>query len=199
MRRQPLAAVSRPPLRALDAKIRDIRIRKALHYIPLGASVLDIGCDDGALFAAAGASIASGVGVDPSLVRSSQTNGLRFIADSFPTIELQAADGVFDAITALAVLEHLPLEQIAVWRDECARLLRHSGIVVVTVPSPQVDRVLHLLTSIGLINGMSLHEHHRLDQAQIPEIFAEGGLETVAHERFELGFNHLYAFRKSAA
>jgi 2-polyprenyl-3-methyl-5-hydroxy-6-metoxy-1,4-benzoquinol methylase len=198
-RRPPLATVERPPLRPLDTTIRDIRIRRALRHVPVGAVVLDIGCDDGALFVAAGGSIQEGVGVDPTLRCSSEAGRVRFIADSFPTGELAASDGAFDAITLLAVLEHVPLERLPSWRDECTRLLKKGGVVVATVPSPRVDRILHVLMRMKLIAGMSLHEHHGLDQTRIPEIFTEGAFEEIARERFELGLNHLYAFRKRAA
>lgn len=199
MRRPPLATVERPPLRPLDTTIRNIRIRRALRQIPVDAVVLDVGCDDGALFVAAGGSIKEGVGVDPTLLRSSEAGRVRFIADSFPTEELAASDGAFDAVTFLAVLEHVPVEELPSWRDECSRLLKNGGVVVVTVPSPRVDRILHLLMRMKLIAGMSLHEHHGLEQTRVPEIFTEGAFETIAHERFELGLNHLYAFRKRAA
>jgi 2-polyprenyl-3-methyl-5-hydroxy-6-metoxy-1,4-benzoquinol methylase len=199
MKAQPLATVERPPLRALDRTIRDIRIRHALRHIPADATVLDVGCDDGALFTAAGASIHEGVGVDPTLRRSSETTRIRFIADSFPTGQLAASGGAFDAITMLAVLEHVPVEQLPSWRDECVRLLKHGGVVVATVPSPRVDDILHVLVRAKLIAGMSLHEHHGLDQDRIPETFAGGELGIIAHERFELGLNHLYVFKKRAA
>jgi 2-polyprenyl-3-methyl-5-hydroxy-6-metoxy-1,4-benzoquinol methylase len=199
MRRPPLATVERPPLRPLDTTIRDIRIRRALRHVPVDAAVLDIGCDDGALFAAAGESIREGVGVDPTLCRSSEAGRVRFIANSFPTQELAASEGAFDAITMLAVLEHVPVDQLPVWRDECTRLLKKGGLVVVTVPSPRVDRILHVLLRMKLIAGMSLHEHHGLEQTRIPEIFIGGAFEMIAHERFELGLNHLYTFTKRAA
>lgn len=199
MRRPPLAAVERPPLRPLDTFIRNIRIRRALRHVPVDAAVLDIGCDDGALFLAAGGSIREGVGVDPTLLRSSETGRVRFIADSFPSSELAAPDGAFDVITMLAVLEHIPMDQLPVWRDECTRLLKSGGVVVVTVPSPRVDRILHVLTRMKLVAGISVHEHHGLDQTRIPEVFTDGALEMIAHERFELGLNHLYTFKKRAA
>ena len=51
-------------MKALDRELQRQRIAKALPFIPPGSSVLDIGCSDGAFFAAAGDRVVKGVGID---------------------------------------------------------------------------------------------------------------------------------------
>ena len=60
----------------------------------------------------------------------------------------------------LAVLEHIPVEQHAAVADSCAALLRPGGRVIITVPSPRVDGILHVLMRLRMISGMAAHEHY---------------------------------------
>jgi hypothetical protein len=104
----------------------------------------------------------------------------------------------FDAITMLAVLEHISSTQHSDLRDECVRLLKPGGLLIITVPSPAVDRILDLLRRLHLVAGMALHEHHGFDPKGIPERFSGHGLVLVRAKRFQLGLNNLFVFRRSA-
>ena len=52
-------------MKATDRLLQRWRVRHALKWVPDGASVLDVGCADGALFHLVGARIRSGVGIEP--------------------------------------------------------------------------------------------------------------------------------------
>jgi 2-polyprenyl-3-methyl-5-hydroxy-6-metoxy-1,4-benzoquinol methylase len=187
-----LAPVHGPPLQRIDRAIRARRLRQVRRFLPAGAKVLDVGCYDGALFSAFGNRVAEGVGVDPMLQRSGQRGRFRFIADGFPTAEIGSEN--FDVITLLAVLEHVSVRQLPVWRDACERLLAPNGVIVATVPSPRVDDLLHVLMRLRLVAGMSVHEHHGFDPEAVPRIFAGADLALIERRRFELGLNNLFVF-----
>src|SRR4051794_5418774 len=53
------------PMNATDRLLQRWRVRRALKWVPDGASVLDVGCADGALFDLGRARIRSGVGIEP--------------------------------------------------------------------------------------------------------------------------------------
>jgi 2-polyprenyl-3-methyl-5-hydroxy-6-metoxy-1,4-benzoquinol methylase len=181
-------------MKTLDRILQRWRIGKARPYITSGARVLDVGCADGALFRQLKSHIGEMVGIDPTLNRSLEMDRCKLISGQFPQNLPDARP--FDAITMLAVLEHIPLEQQLRWATECARLLRAGGWLVITTPSPVVDQILTLLKFIRLIDGMSLEEHYGFDPRCIPSIFSTGKIELVKAKKFQFGLNNLFVFRK---
>lgn len=180
-------------MRWLDRVIQGWRINQALEWIAPGDRVLDVGCADGALFKRA-PQLAPSVGIDPDLEQSHEQNGHQMIGGTFPD-DLPAGE-VFDVLTMLAVLEHIPLRRQGLVAKACAQRLRIGGRLVITVPSPQVDAVLAVLRAVRLVDGMSLEQHYGFDPGSTPSIFLPHGFETVTHRRFQLGLNNLYVFRR---
>ena len=191
----PLVSVSDAPLQLFDRILRSWRIRKVRPYLRRGCSVLDIGCHDGALFSALSDRISSGVGLDPRLERSRARGRFRFIADTFPSGLL--GDERFDAITLLAVLEHVEPTELPRWRDAFEQLLAPEGLLIATIPSPRVDDVLDILRSLHLIAGMSVDEHHGFDPSGVPLLFSSASMRLIVRRRFEFGMNNLFVFKKT--
>jgi len=187
--------MNEPPLKTVDCIIQYWRIAKVRRYIPKGARVLDVGCADGALFRQLRQRIRSGVGVDHALARSVANANFKLVAGSLSD-EL-VAGGDFDIVTLLAVVEHLREEVIPELRDRCVRALKPGGLLLITVPSTQVDHILHLLTALHLIAGMSLHEHHGFDPADVPKWFGGAGLMFMESRTFQMGLNNLFVFKRS--
>jgi len=179
----------------VDRMLQRWRIRKAAAFINRGDRVLDIGCADGALFRLV-PGLGDSAGVEPELqhVDPPAMPNVSFYAGRFP--EALPPLAAFDVITLLAFLEHVPATQQASVAQACASYLKPGGRLVVTVPSPAVDRVLAVLRSMRLIDGMSLHEHYGFDAAQTPGIFSPHGLGLVARCRFQLGLNNLFVFER---
>ena len=109
-----------------------------------------------------------------------------------------APDQRFDAITMLAVVEHLPAETYAGVGAAAARRLAAGGRLIVTVPEPAVDRIVELLQRLRLAEGMSLHEHHGFRTGTTPAIFEPAGFTLLTHRRFQLGLNNLFVFERRA-
>lgn len=176
----------------LDRFLQNWRIDKIKPYVKPGARLLDIGCHDGALFQRLGTLIGEGEGIDPYLACSVQTNRYRLFPGRFP--EDMPSGEPFDLIAMLAVLEHIPTCQQQELSRECAARLKLDGILVITVPSPLVDHLLHLLISLRLLDGMEHEQHYGYEVKQTPLIFKDWTL--LKHERFQLGLNHLFIFKK---
>jgi SAM-dependent methyltransferase len=181
-------------MKAMDRLLQRWRIAKARPYIAPGARVLDIGCAGGALFDQLKSRVGEGVGIDPDLGQPVKKGHYCLIAGWFPD-DLPDARS-FDAITLLAVLEHVPAEQLPQLAENCARYLKPGGYLVITVPSPAVDWILALLKLARIIDGMSLDEHYGFEPRKTPALFAVGGLELVKVKKFQLGLNNLYVFQK---
>jgi SAM-dependent methyltransferase len=181
-------------MKKLDILLQHWRISKARPYIRPGSRVLDIGCADGALFRRI-PGIEDGVGVDPDLPDSPPLlPNATLVKGLFP--DALPDDRPFDAITMLAVLEHVPLDRQRQLAENCARYLKPNGHLIITVPSPIVDSILAVLRFFRLIHGMALEEHYGFDPRTTPALFNVGGMELIAARSFQLKVNNLFVFQK---
>lgn len=174
-----------------DSILQTWRIHKAAPYIPPSARVLDIGCGDGAMFRALGSRIASGVGIDTAAVPRDY-GSFRFIQGYAPSA-LPEGDR-YDAITLLAVLEHIPPAPQHELAAACFSLLHPRGRVVCTVPSPRVDSLIHLGQRLRVLDGIAHHEHDGFEPGDTVGLFTDSGFMLLRHRRFQLGLNHLFVF-----
>jgi 2-polyprenyl-3-methyl-5-hydroxy-6-metoxy-1,4-benzoquinol methylase len=176
----------------LDKFLQKYRIRKVLPYILPGKSVLDIGCHDGTLFRELGERISRGVGIDNLNDPSWPAGGFQRIVGFFPE---DIPEEEFDVITMLAVLEHFPADRVEALPGHLARCLKQGGFLVITMPSPVVDSILVVLKYLGLIDGMSLEEHHGLTLADVLTAFGKK-FELKVRQTFQLGLNNLLVYQK---
>jgi SAM-dependent methyltransferase len=186
-------------MNAVDRFLQDWRIRRALPWIPDGARVLDVGCADGALFRRLGPHLGEGVGVDPDLESASSSGRFRLLPGAFPealgaTTKAAANGDRYDVVTFLAVLEHVPDDELDTWVEACRALLRTDGRVVATVPSPRVDTLLDVGIRLRLLHGMEAGQHHGSDPGGIVHAFRRAGFDVVESKRFQLGLNNLFVF-----
>lgn len=178
---------------ALDRWLQRYRGRVAMQWIPRGARLLDVGCYQGEFLARVASRVHTGVGIDPR-ARPQVSGNTCLIRGTFPNDEIA---GEFDAITFLAVLEHIPDQDRLV--DACVSLLAPSGRLIITVPSPAVDSILSILVRLRLIHGMSLEEHHGYRPADTVKTFERAGLRCLCARRFQCGLNNLFVFERRRA
>ena len=183
-------------MKYIDRVLQRWRIGKARPFIAKGARVLDIGSSDGALFQELGTQLGGAMGIDPTLRQNRTLGDIPLIAGSFP--KDMPPVPAFDAITLLAVLEHFAAGDYQSLRSGCARFLKPGGYLIITVPSPKVDLILKVLLAIGLIDGMSLDEHHGFDARETTTVFPPPEFQLVKQQCFQLGLNNLFVFRRAA-
>lgn len=181
-------------MKQADVILQRWRIRMASRHLPQGAHVLDIGCCDGALFSVLKDKIGSGVGVDSDAVPDDYGN-FRFIRGRAPD-DLPAGE-TFDAITMLAVLEHIPEDAQRNLAEGCRALLKDDGQVICTVPSPKVDSLIHLGKRLSILDGMQEHEHYGFDPSHTVSLFVDRGFTLRSAKGFQLGLNNLFVFAKA--
>lgn len=181
-------------MRAVDRLLQRWRIRKAVPYVRAGDRLLDIGCFDGALIDAVLPRIASAVGIDP-LATPAQRDKVTILRGTVPGDERLAPES-FDCITMLAMLEHV--DDPTGLSRACYDLLKPGGRVVLTVPHPSVDYLVHALVWIGASDPADLEGHHGFDVNQTERLFTDAAFRLVVQVRFELGFNRLYVFEKAS-
>jgi 2-polyprenyl-3-methyl-5-hydroxy-6-metoxy-1,4-benzoquinol methylase len=182
-------------LKTLDRFIQWCRIQQVGRIISPEVYLLDIGCADGAIFRHLHHKIKRGVGVDPAIDHDYSGDSYQLIRGRFPE-DIPLDIPAYDVITVLAVLEHIPLDDQPKLAKDIADHLKKDGKLIITVPSPVVDKILDVLKWIRLIDGMSLEEHYGFDIKTVPGTFTKSGLELVRHGRFQFGLNNLFVFQK---
>jgi hypothetical protein len=176
-----------------DRLLRAYRARVALAYLPAGAtSAFDIGCNDGWLLDHLPASVVRRDGCDP-LAEEMSTSGRIVVRGYFPSVVAESAlIGPYDAVFALATFEHFTSADLRESSHVIAAMLAPGGRLVATVPHPLVDKILHVLMLLRIVDGQEAHQHHGFDPRELPSELAD--LRIVRRRRFQLGLNYLYVF-----
>lgn len=182
-------------MKQVDRWLQNWRIRQAAQWLPVQTRLIDIGAFHGETFEALGDQLSEGFGIEPLLDARIKTSSYTIEPGFFP--DVRPTEGNWDAITMLAVLEHIPNEQQTAIADACYELLRPGGRVIITVPAHAVDHILAVLKFLRLIDGMSLEEHHGFEPSDTARIFSAPRFRLVKHTRFQLGLNHLFVFEKT--
>lgn len=181
-------------MKLLDRIIQKSRIKHALAFLPQKVRLIDVGSHKGEIFTVLGDLLVEGFGIEPLI--QSRVVGDRYVIypGYFPESAPKTLE--WDAITMLAVLEHVPESQQIGLASACHRLLKKGGLVIITVPSPIVDYILAVLSAMRLIHGMSLEEHYGFKPTDTVKIFSEPHFRLKTHRKFQFGLNNLYVFEK---
>jgi SAM-dependent methyltransferase len=181
-------------MKALDRFIQRWRIGQAKRFIPVQSRVIDIGAHEGELFAALGQRLQWGYGVEPLCPAIMVRDRFMVVPGYFPA--QCPPEGKWDAVTMLAVLEHVPTSEQPALAAACHEMLKPGGRVIITVPSKAVDHILAALRFLRLIDGMSLEEHYGFEPADTLRIFTPPQFRLLHRSRFQGGLNHLFVFER---
>lgn len=178
----------------LDYYLQKLRCDQARRYIKNQAVVLDVGCADGFLLKSIEPIIARGVGIDGEPdVECLTSDKLRVFKGFFPD---NVPAEKFTVITMLAVAEHFPEELIRKLPECCGRLLEANGTVIMTMPSPLVDKILAVLHFLKLIDGMDMDAHDGRHPSDVVTAFENAGWIVCVNKKFQFGLNNLFIFQK---
>jgi SAM-dependent methyltransferase len=159
------------------------RVKAVLPHVH--GRLLDLGCGSNRLVR----HYSNGVGVDVH-----PWPGADLVVDD--TAALQWDSHSFDTITILAALNHIPNRAAVL--DECRRVLRPGGRVVVTMLTPRTSLVWHWLRGSWDADqrerGMRAGEVYGFTSRELVALFERSGFALLARQRFMLGVNCLYIF-----
>ena len=175
----------------MDRALQQWRFRMAKPYVPQGARLLDIGSRDAGLLLELGDRIGPSVGIDSMGTGDASLGDHQLLAGYFPA---RVPDGMFDAATLLAVVEHMSEQDLVGTAKALSQAVRPGGPIIVSVPSPAVDHILDVLVRLRLAEGMDAESHHGFDTGTLVPLWEEHGLRLRTRRSFQLGLNNLFVF-----
>ncbi len=183
----------------LEPLLRRMRIGKVIDEVKniQNCNLLDIGCGFNHRFLSSiEPYILHGIGIDFKVKE--------FVSDKISTIKttldetLPFQDCSFNAVTMLAVLEHIDKPQHIV--SEIYRVLSPRGKLILTVPGKKAKPVLEFLAfKIGIVNRQEIEDHKKYyDLEEINLLISDiDGLSIIKHEYFQFGMNNFCVIKKS--
>lgn len=140
-------------------------LRRHLRASSAPARMLDAGCGTGGTLDRVSAiGSVSGVDLEPLALSLCRERGHRDLALASANA-LPFGEGIFDAVLALDVLEHIPDDAGAA--SELARVLRPGGIAVVTVPA---------YPSLWSRHDVALYHQRRYYAREVRRLLTDAGL-----------------------
>ncbi len=178
----------------LDPLFARLRRRRIMPYVRRGSSLLDVGCGKGELLFGLSSFLGSGAGIDQRLTNRIVGN-IRLYGGRIDAT-LPFSDGSFDAVSLLAVLEHLENPEAIL--GETRRVLRPGGRILITVPTVYAKPVLEFLAfRLGLVSREGVADHKRYyTRAILAGDLERAGFAIERIHYFELGFNLFAAAEK---
>jgi len=168
------------------AKIADCLLKE----IPNQRRILDIGCGNYPLFLKKN-KFKEKFGIDKII--SKKNINIKLISyDIEKRNDLPFANNYFDAITMLAVIEHIKPDKLISTFKEIKRILRNNGIFVITTPAGWTDKLLKQLSKFYLVSPQEIAGHKDIyNHQKILDILEKSGFDKrkIWVGYFELGMN----------
>jgi ubiquinone/menaquinone biosynthesis C-methylase UbiE len=118
------------------------------------------------------------------------------------TTNLPFPQALFDTVTLLACLNHIPSSKRNRVLQEARRVLRDGGQLLVTMINPVVGFVAHTIRRRydldQLERGMGEEEANGLWEKEVKQLLAGNGFQLVRMVPFVFGLNRLYIAQKDA-
>jgi SAM-dependent methyltransferase len=148
----------------LEPMLADLRAQRANKLIPRAlreGRILDVGCGSFPYFLAH-TSFKEKFAIDQIPLSSNTASDLKiesFTLDLEIEPHLPFEDNFFEAVTLLAVVEHLDPALMAKLFKEVYRVLKPGGMVILTTPAAWSDGLLKFMARISLVSAEEIHEH----------------------------------------
>ena len=171
------------------------RGRQADRLIPdsvRSGRLLDIGCGSFPLFLSR-TRFAERYGLDRAISGSVVDPAIRlFDHDVAASRRLPFADAFFNAVTMLAVFEHLDEDVLLDLLGEINRVLVPGGVLVLTTPASWTAWLLRTMSRLQLVSHDEIDEHKRqYSRSGVLELLSRAGFtrDRIEVGTFELGMN----------
>ena len=168
------------------ARRRAAMARRLLSGTDRQGALLDIGCGSHPLFLL-GSGFRHRTGLDKVVSDDDpRPGGVTLIRHDFETNpSLPLDDDAFEAVTMLAVFEHIEPDALVPLLREIRRVLRPGGILVLTTPASWTDPILRTLAAFRLVSHEEIDEHTQTyDHDGIRQRLLDAGF---APDRLRLG------------
>ena len=183
---------------ALDLFISRWRSRIVSRHINEGDRVLDFGCGHQALFLhSVQKTIKQGIGMDYDAEPSHPAANIEIQNFHFKE-KFEFPDASLDQVAILAVLEHIPLNQVATLFLEFRRILKSGGKVLITTPTPASKPVLEFLAfKLKIISAPEIADHkHYYSRSDMQQLAEQYDFKCNTSQTVQLGMNSFTAFTK---
>lgn len=174
------------------ARKRAAMARRLLRDAPREGRLLDIGCGSHPLFLL-GCGFRECFGVDQlAPPDGAAIPGGRLLQLDIGRDPLPFPDRHFDAVTMLAVFEHVPPDALAPLLADIRRVLRKGGAFVITTPAAWTAPILRALAVLRLVSSEEIQEHQdAYSHADIRDYLIAAGFRPpdLRFGSFELGMN----------
>jgi 2-polyprenyl-3-methyl-5-hydroxy-6-metoxy-1,4-benzoquinol methylase len=98
----------------------------------------------------------------------------------------------FDTVVALAVIEHIEVNDVFAVFKTFQSKLRPNGIIFLTTPTPLAKPVLELMAKVKLLQKHNIEEHkHYWTKNEIHQLAEHNGVIGKKYRTFQFGFNQM--------
>lgn len=153
--------------RTFESFLQNARFSRALPYIK--GDVLDFGGNEGEL--------------------------KKFVKGEYTLVNYDHApmeNKTFDTIIALAVIEHIPVQDVWDVFGKFKYKLKPKGQLLLTTPTPLAKPLLEFMAFINILDKHNIEEHkHYWTKKEIMELASQNGFTVKKYKRFQLGFNQM--------
>ena len=181
----------------LEGYLSHLRAKKADSLIPnhhRSGSVLDIGCGTTPHFLLT-TEFKNKFCLDPVARLGANNHDITIINSCAAKDLLTFPANNFDAVTMLAVIEHINLFRVIPILSQIHRVLKPSGCLILTTPPPWAAPILASLATLRLISAEEMAEHQPLyHHRQIHQYLVYAGFSTSSIKSgfFELFLNQWF-------
>lgn len=180
----------------IDYFVQKNRFKQIEKYIPQASNLLDIGCGVYPyLLYKIRHKIKKGIGIDKEIPENNNyPENIEFINSNIVD-EIRIASESIDIITMLAVLEHFVNPRRIM--QECMRVLKKNGLMIITVPSYYSQPVLNISAWLGICSKEEIYDHKNwFKKEDLEEIVLENGFRILESSYYNFGFNILMVCKK---
>ncbi len=171
----------------LEEYLKKRRAKIVTVLLPFVNTILDIGCGDDYYFLTqVNAKKKLGIDID---VKPFHNYAYNIIYHDL-IYGLPYFNKSIDAVTILAVIEHLEQKDFKNLLDEINRVLKDNGKLIITTPNIVSKRILELMAKLSMVSKVEMDDHKRYYSTKaLIKILKEKGFINIGVGYFELGLN----------